>query len=57
MTGILHWIVELIIIDIVYEVSMISHYLEKPTTGHLLLELYSFKYIDVHKYSKLDFDP
>ena len=54
---ILRWTVKLGQIDISYEISVISRYLEQPRTGHLVQELHILKYLDQHKKNELDFDP
>ena len=36
---------------------MLSRYLEKPRTGHLVQSLHILKYLDQHKKNELPFDP
>jgi hypothetical protein len=56
--GILQWVVELDIIGIAFEVSILSWcYLVQPRTGHLLQVLHIFKYLDIHSKNELAFNP
>ena len=43
LIGVMQWTVELVQIDIAYEISVISRYLAQPWTGHLVQALYIFK--------------
>ena len=36
---------------------MLTRYLEKPRTGHLVQALHILKYLDQHKKNELAFDP
>ena len=49
--------VELGRIDIAYEVSVLSCYLEQPRTGHLVQALRIFKYLDQNNNNDIAFDP
>ena len=57
MIEIILWLVELGRIDVSDEVSVLSRYLVHPQTGHLVKALHTFKYLDIHKDSDLDFNP
>ena len=44
-------------IDIAYEISCLSSYLDSPRTGHLVQALHAFKYLELHYKNDLAFDP
>ena len=51
------WVVELICIDIAFEVSTLSRYLSFPRTGPLVQALHLFKYMQIHYVNDLAFYP
>ena len=53
----MRWIVELVRINISFEVSTISKYLAFPCTGSIYQALHIFKYLEVRINNELDFDP
>jgi hypothetical protein len=55
--GILRWCVELVCIDIITEVSMLSTYLCLPREGHLEAVLHVFAYLGIHHNARVVFDP
>ena len=57
LISILRWIVELGSIDITYEISMLSSYLELPREGHLEEVFHFFAYLNKHMNSEMVFDP
>ena len=57
MIDIIIWVVELVIGDIAFEVSVLSQYLLQPRTGQLFQSLHLFKYLGIHKDSDLAFNP
>ena len=57
LIGVLRWIVELGCIDIAFEVSVLSSYLEAPRKGHLLQALHIFKHLEIHSENDIAFDP
>jgi hypothetical protein len=57
LIGILRWLCEIGRIDILTEVSTLSHHLVAPRTGHLHQTLHIFKYLKDHSRSKVVFDP
>ena len=52
----MRWISELGRIDIAFEVSTLSKYLDFPCTGHIYQALHILKYLEVHINNELDFD-
>jgi len=56
LIGVLRWICELGRIDILVEVSMLSHFLANPRDGHLEQALHCFAYLKQHTRSTLVFD-
>ena len=57
LIGVLIWLIDLGHIDIEFEVSALSRYLYFPITGHLLQDLYIFKYLEIHNANYLALDP
>eukprot|EP00957_Ditylum_brightwellii_P015204 1145214-Ditylum_brightwellii.AAC.1 len=57
LIGILQWIVELGMIDICLEVSMMSSHLALPREGHLDQVLHTFAYLRKYHNFELLFDP
>jgi hypothetical protein len=55
--GILRWCVELVRIDIITEVSMLSTYLCLPLEGHLESIFNVFAYMGLHHNARVVFDP
>jgi hypothetical protein len=55
--GILRWCVELVRIDIITEVSMVSTYLCFPREGHLEAVFHVFAYLGLHHNARVVFDP
>jgi hypothetical protein len=55
--GILRWCVELVRIDIITEVSMLSTYLCLPREGHLEAVFHVFAYLGLHHNARVVFDP
>ena len=53
----MRWIVELVRINISFEVSTISKYLAFPCTGHIYQDLDIFNYLEVHITNEISFDP
>ena len=54
---ILRWTVELVLIDIAYEIYVLFRYLTQPRTGNLVQSLHIFKYLDQHNNNELALDP
>ena len=52
----MRWIVEFGRIDIAFEVSTLSKYLDFPRTGHICQALHIFKYLEVCINNELTFD-
>ena len=50
-------IVEVVHIDINYEVSTLSRYLANTRTGHLVQAIHIFKYLEIHRQNQFEFDP
>ena len=57
LIGVLRWIVELGIVGICCEVSMLSSCLALPRQGHLQQLLHIFSYLEKHHNTELVFDP
>ena len=57
LIGILWWMLELDIIDIWCELSMITSHLALPREGHLYQVFHIFAYLNKHQNSALVFDP
>jgi hypothetical protein len=57
LIGVLRWVIELGRVDILIEVSKLSHYLASPRTGHLHQALHIFHYLDHHNRSKIALNP
>jgi hypothetical protein len=55
--GILRWCVELVRIDIITEVSMLSTFLCMPCEGHLYAVYHLFAYLSLHHNAMVVFDP
>jgi hypothetical protein len=55
--GILHWCVELVRIDIITELSMISTFLCKSREGHLDAVYHLFSYLSLNHNARVLFDP
>jgi hypothetical protein len=55
--GILGWCVELVCIDIITEVSILSTYLCLPREGHLEAVFHVFAYLVLHHNARVVFDP
>lgn len=53
----LRWVVEIGRLDILLEVSMLSHHLALPREGHLEQALHIFGYLKEHPKRKIAFDP
>jgi len=57
LIGVLHWIVELVRVDICVEISMMSSHLTLPRAGHLDKLFLIFAYLKKYADSKMVFDP
>ena len=57
LIGMLRWAVEIGRLDILLEVSMLSHHLALPREGHLEQALHIFGYLKLHPKRKVAFDP
>jgi hypothetical protein len=57
LIGMLRWAVEIGRLDILLEVSMLSHHLALPREGHLEQALHIFGYLKNHPKRKIAFDP
>ena len=57
LIGMLRWVVEVGRLDILLEVSMLSHHLALPREGHLEQALHIFGYLKEHPKRKIAFDP
>jgi hypothetical protein len=55
--GILRWCVELVRIEIITEVSIMSTYLCLPREGHLEAVFHVFAYLGIHHNARVVFDP
>ena len=57
----LHWSAKMghrdLMIDIAFEVSDLSRYLDFPITVHLMQDLHAIKYLEIHNLNDLAFDP
>ena len=57
LIGILRWIVELGLVDVCWEVSMMSSHLALPREGHLEQVLHIFAYLKKYHNTELVYDP
>ena len=57
LIGMLRWAVEIGRLDILLEVSMLSHHLALPREGHLEQVMHIFGYLKQHPKRKIAFDP
>ena len=57
LIGMLRWAVEIGRLDILLEVSMLSHHLALPREGHLEQVMHIFGYLKMHPKRKIAFDP
>ena len=57
LIGMLRWAVEIGRLDILLEVSMLSHHLALPREGHLEQAMHIFGYLKLHPKRKIAFDP
>ncbi len=57
LIGVLQWIVELGLIDIDCEVSMMSSHMALPREGHLKELYHIFAYLKAHANAEMVFDP
>jgi hypothetical protein len=55
--GILRWCVELVCIDVINEVSMLSTHLCFPLEGHLEAIFHVFAYLGIYHNARVKFDP
>ena len=56
LIGVIRCIIELVRIDISFEVSDLSRCLDFTRTGHLVQYLHIFKYLEIHSLNDLSFD-
>ena len=57
MVGILRWTIEIGHIDICTEISLMSHYLAEPRTGHLVQVLQIFSFLKCNQCMDICYDP